>query len=337
MFHLFNSVVLLHNIRDCGILAYHLSDCKVIDFRSEKVAAEYKIDPALLFQTEVGFDNLIGENKSYSDILDLFDKLSDYNNPIVLLTEPEIFNEIFSTFVLFTFPKMSTDLFNTLYKTAKADLIGKSLFRRKHESISFKDIFDFGSTPKILKVKQNNSLREKILSGLSVQYYITDILLGAKNKEIYTDKLKKIVYNYIITILYQGLQKKYLSPITTLNLTIDDLDNLPKTLKKEYLKDFGTIKDFEYLDNSGIEDISNALTTCYPDLDHSEHFMLELFNKIFNETFIYDFVDSVEESLNSGRKLSFLNYWDNNGFSSSNLLKIIYLLKNDERLNLLEF
>lgn len=336
MFHLFNSVVLLHNIKDCGILAYHLSDCKVIDFRSEEVAAEYKIDPALLFQPEVGFNNLIGENKPYSDILDLFEKLSSYNNPIVLLAEPEVFNQIFSTFVFFIFPKISTETFNILYKIAKADLIGKSLFCRKYETISFKDVFDFGVAPEILAVKQEDELREKLLSGLSIQYYIADILLGAKNKNLYEEKIKKIVYNYTIMMLYQGLRKKYLSPITALDLNIDDLDNLPKTLKKEYIKDFSTIKGLNQLDASGIESISNTLSSCYPDLNPLEHSMMNLFNKIFDKDFLNQVVNSIEESLNIGRKLSFLFDWDNNYFSSLNLLKIIYLLKDDKRLKQLE-
>lgn len=336
MFHLFNSVVLLHNVKDPGLLSYHLSDCKVIDFRDRKSIEDYKIDQALLFQSETGFENLVGEDKPYSDILDLFEKLSSHNNPIVLLAKPEIFNQIFSTFVSFIFPKMSTEMFNILYKIAKADLVGKSLFCRKYEAISFKDIFDFGSAPKILEVKQNNELREKLLSGLSIQYYIADILLSAKNKNLYEEKIKKIVYNYTTMLLYQGLRKKYLSPITALDLTIDDLGNLPKTLKKEYMKDFSIIKDLNQLDASGIESISNTLSSCYPDLNPLEHSMMNLFSKIFDEDFLNKVVNSIEESLNTGRKLSFLLDWDNNYFSSLNLLKIIYLLKDDKKLKQLE-
>ena len=336
MFHLFNSVVLLHTVKDFSLLSYHLSDCKVIDFRDRKLIEDYKIDPALLFQPETGFENLVGEDKPYSDILDLFEKLSSHNNPIVLLAEPEIFNQIFSTFVSFVFPKMSTEMFNILYKISKADLIGKSLFCRKYEAISFKDIFDFGSAPEILAVKQNNELREKLLSGLSIQYYIADILLNAKNKNLYEEKIKKIVYNYTTMLLYQGLRKKYLSPITALDLTIDDLDTLSKTLKKEYTKDFSIIKDFNQLDASGIESISNTLSSCYPDLNPLEHSMMNLFSKIFDEDFLNQVVNSIEESLNTGRKLSFLLDWDNNYFSSLNLLKIIYLLKDDKKLKQLE-
>jgi hypothetical protein len=286
-----------------------------------------------LFSSDI--DDLVGENKRFSDYIDFFNFLNDIQNEndtrIFIYCDVDNYRKIICNWFKIIFDSIDV---NSAYKILEFNFLKRKLLATRNtsiktlsqtssmfdEMIQTKNNFETYFNSINLSQQKINSFYSKIKESLSIEYLLTSYLYNKQNKNTFKnvlekminrmleDAMKEIVLNLFDIVMVKKIQDK-------MGLKTYSAENIMEIFNDEKLKDLIETNTWRFLDENGnFERVDfKKISTDKKDK------IKEAYKLILNAT--YNNISSEENYVHN--RIDYMYYLNENGISDDDLNEII--------------